>query len=89
MDEISSLSSVRWPNSGFTTSLGEYSTVNLSESPNVGAAYSSLQDVLVETAHDRFSLSQKAAQGIIERSGKRGRSLPQQLEAQLRKLADS
>jgi len=66
----------RWPNSGFTTSLGECWTADTSECPRGGGGFSSLPDVLEGIVPDRFYLSPKAAAGILRRSQKRERELP-------------
>jgi hypothetical protein len=85
--EISPLWSVRWATSGFTTSPGECWTADTSECPSEGAAFSSLPAVLVESSHNRFCLSPRAAAGIIRRATKRGRSIPAPLGEALQELA--
>lgn len=89
VDEISGSWYGRWGTSGFTTSLGECWTAATSESPNAGGVCSSLPDVLVASSHSRFSLSARAAEGILRRAAKRGRGLPDALERALRSLAQS
>src|SRR5581483_12397774 len=66
--EISESFSRRWPSSGFTISPGECWTVDTSECPNGGGAYSSLRDVLEADVHPRFCLSPRAAAGILRRA---------------------
>lgn len=73
--------------SGFTTSPGECWIAATSECPSDGDASSSLPDVLEADVHPRFSLSPKAAAGILRRAAKRGRELPQALAEALRALA--
>ena len=48
-----------------------------------------LTDVLQPSAPDRYSLSARAASGIIRRSAKRGRKLPGELHTALTQLAHS
>jgi hypothetical protein len=88
-DAISLSYSRRWPSSGFTTSPGVCWTADTSESPNVGGVSSSLPDVLVAGCAARFSLSPRAAAGILRRAEKRGRELPVHLRMALRALARS
>jgi hypothetical protein len=73
--------------SGFTTSPGECWTVGTSEFPSGGGESSSLPDVLVGDPAARFSLSPRAARGILRRAEKRGRELPRALRAALTDLA--
>lgn len=79
----------RWPTSGSWTGPGECWTHDTSECPSDGGAYSSLRDVLQEAAPARFSLSPKAAAGILRRAEKRDRALPEVLQTALRALAAS
>jgi len=63
--------------------------LNTLESPN-DAVESSLSDVL-ETSGEhlkKYSLSPKAAQGILRRAGRRGKQLPEPLEEALNKMAE-
>ena len=68
-------------------------TLNTSEYPNGdGACSSSLADVLEPPTVEglsKYFLSQKAAQGILRRAGRRGRSLPEPLETALQAVASS
>jgi len=80
-DLISLSSSIRWTNAGMAYR-GAFSTASSSESPSV-AAECSLSDILVPHAHPKYSLSPKAAAGILRRAERRGRALPTHLEAAL------
>lgn len=87
--EISPSFSRRWPNSGSMTSPGECWTHDTSECPNGGGPSSSLRDVLHRgSVPEMFSLSPRAAAGILRRATKRGRTLPASLEAALTVLAE-
>jgi hypothetical protein len=84
-DLISLSSSIRWP----TSAMGgptEYSIVNSSESPR-DAAECSLSDILVAHAHPKYSLSPKAAAGILRRAERRGRDLPTHLAQALMRVS--
>ena len=83
VDEISESFSRRWPNSGFTTSLGECWTLSTSEWPKEGGAYSSLLDGLEADVPPRFYVSQRAMSGVLSRAEKRGKRLPKVLELAL------
>jgi hypothetical protein len=64
-------------------SRGESSTPNISEWPN-DAVVCSLSQVLEQTSiPQRFFLSSKACAGILRRAEKRGKKLPEQLQAAL------
>jgi len=73
-------------NSG-TAWRGEFWMLSSSESPS-GAVASSLPDVL-ETRADlsRYFLSPRAARGILRRAQRRGRELPEHLQATLSRLS--
>jgi len=86
-DGISLPSSGRWPTSGFGTWPTAFWTRGSSESPNEGAVYSSLPDVLEESVPQRYCLSSRAAAGILRRAQKRGRKLPEALRTALETLA--
>ena len=80
----------RWPTSGSWTGPGECWTHDASECPSGGGACSSLRDVLHRgTVPERFSLSPRAAAGILRRATKRGRTLPPALLAALTELAST
>jgi len=78
-------SSGRWRTSGMGGP-GECWTLDGSESPNV-AVESSLSDILEDEVPPRFFLSQKACAGILRRAEKRGKRLPEALEAALQQVA--
>lgn len=82
----------RWPTSG-TAWHGGFSTAASSECPSADGVCSSsattLADVLEPSAPARYSLSAKAAAGILRRAEKRGRTLPESLAAALSSLARS
>ena len=83
-------SSVRWGTSGTGGPTG-YSTLSGSECPSDGEGcsclLSTLADILTPTALPRFSLSARAAAGIIRRSERRGRTLPVDLRDALLRSA--
>ena len=79
--------SMKWSNSGMAFR-GELWTLDTSESPS-DAVECSLSQVLNPTAPARFSLSAKAASGILRRAGRRGKVLPAALETALESLAHS
>lgn len=79
----------RWSSAGIAWD-GGCLMLNTLESPN-DAVESSLSDVL-ETQGEhlkKYSLSQKAAQGILRRANKRSKSLPPQLEEALLRVANA
>ena len=67
---------------------GEYMTRSFGECPNA-AAESRLSAILEECPHQRYSLSAKACQGILNRAERRGKKLPEQLERVLRAQVDA
>ena len=67
---------------------GELWTLATSESPS-DAAECSLSQVLNPTAPARFSLSARAASGILRRANRRGKVLPAALQTALESLAQS
>src|SRR3990170_8718087 len=88
-------SSVAWGTSGTGGRFG-FSTLATSECPSADDGSSSsvcaavpttLTDVLQPSAPPRFSLSARAARGILRRASKRGRMLPSALEEALTGLA--
>jgi hypothetical protein len=86
-EEIWPVSLKRWSSAGIA-SLGGCLMLNTSEFPKDGAE-SSLSDVL-ETQGDhlkKYSLSQKAAQGILRRATRRGKTLPVALQEALEAVA--
>lgn len=84
-DETSEACSHRWETSGISWN-GECWTRATSEFPN-GGGVCSLSDILEDRPHARFSLSQKAAAGILKRAARRERTLPPHLEAALQEVA--
>ena len=79
-------SSGRWLNSGIASD-GVCLTHNTSESPK-DAEESFLLDVLQDSQNtsDKYCLSQRAAEGILRRAKRRGKTLPETLETALRSL---
>lgn len=74
-----------WPSAGLMRSGGLYSMPNISEYRN-GAVASSLSEILETTVDPKYSLSPKAAAGILRRAAKRGKQLPVSLLAALEHL---
>lgn len=58
-----------------TALLGEYMTHNIGEYPNEERE-SHLSQILVEDSPEKYCLSQRACQGILNRAQKRGKELP-------------
>lgn len=87
MGRLSDSSCPKWTNSG-TVWRGAYSMRSSSEWPS-DAAVSFLSDILEPNPQQRFSLSQKACEGILSRARKRGRALPKRLEEALVAQASS
>ena len=71
---------VSWETDG--QSLGELTTLNFVESPNV-AVESHLSQILEENPLPKYSLSATACQGILRRADRRGKELPQALKIAL------
>lgn len=61
---------------------GEFTTHSFMESPNA-AAESRLSAILEDCPHQKYSLSAKACRGILKRAERRGKKLPEVLEAAL------
>lgn len=84
-------SSVRWGNSGLGGDTEAW-TASTSTCRSVGSECSSsrtqLADILISVAPERFSLSARAAEGILRRASKRGRALPPILEKALRIVSE-
>jgi hypothetical protein len=68
------------------TSLGGYSTPNITESPSAAAEYS-LSRILEEQVPEKYCLSRKACEGILRRAAKRGKELPPMLKEALESQA--
>ena len=62
--------------------LGVYSTHSFGEYPSV-AVESHLSQILEVAPHQKYSLSAKACQGILQRAERRGKELPVELETAL------
>jgi hypothetical protein len=77
--------SAPWRTSGMA-SRGGYLTLDTSEFPSA-AVECSLSDILEATPNRRYSLSARAAKGILRRAAARGRVLPTELEVALRQLS--
>jgi len=82
-DEIWEPSSGRWLSSGTGSATGFW-TLSTLESPSV-VVESSLSDVLETTGEHlwKYLLSPKACEGILRRANRRGKRLPDRLEAAL------
>jgi hypothetical protein len=78
----------RWSSAGIAWD-GGCLMLNTLEFPN-GAVESSLSDVLETEGEDlkKYSLSAKAAQGILRRSGKKGKKLPESLQKALENVGN-
>lgn len=61
---------------------GELTTLNTGECPNA-VVVSRLSQILEETPHPKYNLTQKACQGILRRAERRGKDLPKLLKAVL------
>ena len=68
---------MKWEDDGVW--LGECTTRNTGESPNV-AAESRLSQILEETPQGKYRLSGKACRGILRRAERRGKKLPEILK---------
>lgn len=66
---------------------GEFSTLNISDSPNDAAACSLSQVLETGSIPQRFFLSKLACAGILRRAEKRGRVLPEHLARALKDVA--
>lgn len=75
---------VSWETDGL--SLGEYMTRSFGESPKEEKE-SRLSQILEDTPHPKYYLSAKACLGILNRSEKRGKKLPEKLKKALEKQA--
>ena len=62
--------------------LGVYSMHSFGESPSV-AVESHLSQILEDTPHQKYYLSAKACQGILNRAARRGKDLPEMLKMAL------
>jgi len=83
-------SSKKWQTSGLVTLSGIAWMRSSSESPNgVDECSSSLSLILQSSAEvdNRYLLSGKAAEGILRRANKRGKTLPENLQQALEAVA--
>lgn len=78
----------RWQTAGLWRSRGGCWTLNASESPN-DAAGCSLSRILQRNTPTKYSLSPRAARGILRRAERRGVKLPGMLDRALRSLLQS
>ena len=85
-DAISEQSSLHWPTQGMCIWNGGCLIRSSSESPNV-VVECSLSDALESHVGDRYLLSPKAAAGILRRSQRRGKTLPEPLAVALETVA--
>ena len=90
-DATSEQSSPTWFNSGMAW-LGESETPSFSafrsdEGGSLSSLRTSLVDVLEPNAQPKYSLSAKAAAGILRRAERRGKELPEALRYALTRLA--
>ena len=63
-----------------------YLTLNCGEKPRIENK-TRLSDILEESPGEKYTLSARACQGILNRAERRGKKLPEQLEAALRAQA--
>lgn len=66
----------------------EFSMHSFGECPS-DAVESRLSQILEDTPHPKYSLSAKACAGILRRSERRGKKLPEELEAALKRQAST
>ena len=69
-------------------SLGDCLTHNIGESPNV-ARESTLSQILMTNVPEKYYLSPRACQGILNRAVSRGKELPELLKKALEQQAQS
>ena len=81
-EKILESSSGRWPTSGILSAGGCLMLSTLAY-PSEGSVSSSLEDVLLDQAPEKYSLSPAACAGIIRRSEGRGKKLPDPLHEAL------
>ena len=73
------LFSGKWPTSGILLP-GALLMLNTSEYPSEGAEYSSLGNVLENQAQPKYYLTHKAAEGVLRRANRKGKTLPDLLQ---------
>ena len=91
-EPTSSRSSTKWLTSGRVSLSGLCWTRNISESPSDdGASFSSLSLILQPPTDvpTRYYLSAKAAEGILRRAERRGKTLPEALRQALMQVASN
>jgi hypothetical protein len=89
-EQTSKPSSIKWATSGRISQNGQSWTRKTSESPNGGgASFSSLASILesLEDVPIRYFLSARGAGGILNRSEKHGKKLPEELSNALEKIS--
>ena len=70
----------RWPTSGIVSG-GECLMLSTLEYPSEGAESSSLADVVeTQQVQQKYYLTAKAAEGVLRRSNRNGKKLPEQLQ---------
>ena len=67
--------------------LTEFLMLNTGESPNVVVA-STLSQILVANAPEKYYLSAKACEGILRRAERRGKQLPPMLKEALEQMIE-
>jgi hypothetical protein len=78
--QILESSSGRWPTSGILSD-GGCLMLNTSEYPSAGSVSSSLADVVqTQPVQQKYYLTVKAAEGVLRRSNRNGKLLPDQLQ---------
>ena len=79
-EKILESSSGRWPTSGIL-SAGGCLMLNTSEYPSEGSVSSSLADVVqTQPVQQKYYLTVKAAEGVLQRSNRNGKRLPDPLQ---------
>jgi hypothetical protein len=79
-EQILESSSGRWPTSGILSD-GVCLMLNTSEYPSEGSVSSSLGDVVqTQPVQQKYYLTVKAAEGVLRRSNRNGKLLPDQLQ---------
>ena len=84
-DAILEQSSLLWPTQGIATLNGEFWIASSSERPR-DVSECSLSDVLQTEASSRYLLTTKAAEGVLRRSNRGGKTLPEHLQQALEYL---
>lgn len=82
----------RWPKQGRWSSNGQHWTRSIGESPSDGAECLLPLVSILQSPHDvasKYFLSARAAEGILRRATRRGKKLPQHLEAALQAVVQS